>query len=126
MRLLLATAQPHLRLSLELLLSEQPGVEVVGTASESEGLLALIHTTQPDMIITDWTLPGRPFPDLLKQITRSYHPQIIVLATEHDDIPDAKTIGVAAIVPKGASPKVLLQTFQQVRTQINKPEGDGL
>ena len=58
MRLLLAAAQPNLRLSLELFLSEQPGVEIVGSASESAGLVALIHTTDPDMILTDWDLPA--------------------------------------------------------------------
>jgi MFS family permease len=52
--------QADLRLSLELLLSEQPGVEIVGVASESSGLLALIETSKPDMIVSDWELLVRP------------------------------------------------------------------
>ena len=41
MRVLLADQRPDVRLSLAILLGKEPGVSIVGSASETEGLLAL-------------------------------------------------------------------------------------
>ena len=125
MRLLLAIANHDLRLSLQLLLSEQPSVEIVGTASEGEGLLALMHVIQPDMILTDWDLPGRPLTTVLQKADPTHPPKIILLASDYDDCQlISEQIQVDAIVLKGASPDVLLNTFHQIRT--NQQEGDSL
>lgn len=118
MRLLLATAQPDLRLSLELLLSEQPGVEVVGSASESDGLLALIHTTEPDMILTDWDLPGPSLSNVIAEIHHLQHtPTTIVLVANNRDHQTAVEASADAVVLKGSSPDLLLSTFQELRTK---------
>lgn len=126
MRLLLATAQPDLRLSLELLLGEQPGVKIVGTVSESDGLLALIHTTTPDMIVTDWDLPGRPLTAIFNETNLPKPPKIIILINRISDTQRAQETCADAVVLKGASPDILLKTFQQVRKQPNKSKGDSV
>ena len=119
MRLLLATAQPDLRLSLELFLSEQPGVEVVGSASESDGLLALIHTSEPDMIFTDWDLPGPHLQKVTADVVRKQHPPTtIVLVTHNSDYQTAVNAGADAVVLKGSSPDLLLSAFQKLRPQF--------
>ena len=119
MRLLLAAGKPDLRLSLELLLSEQPGVEIVGTASESDGLLALIHTSEPDMIFTDWDLPGSPISIVIAEAQHLQHPPMtIVLVTHNSDYQTVTDAGADAVVLKGSSPDVLLSAFQQTRTHI--------
>jgi DNA-binding NarL/FixJ family response regulator len=119
MRLLLATAQPDLRLSLELFLSEQPGVEVVGSASESDGLLALIHTTEPDMILTDWDLLGPSLSNVIAEIHHLQHPPTtIVLVTHNSDYQTAVNAGADAVVLKGSSPDLLLSAFQKLRPQF--------
>jgi DNA-binding NarL/FixJ family response regulator len=41
-----------------MLLKQEPGVNVVGTVSEAESLLALVKTTRPDLVFLDWELPG--------------------------------------------------------------------
>ena len=51
MKILLAVADTNLRLSLELVLSEEPSVTVAGTASEAHGLSALIKSTQPAIVL---------------------------------------------------------------------------
>ena len=48
---LLAIHSPDLRLAVDLLLREEPGINVIGVASETEGLMALLRTTQPDLIL---------------------------------------------------------------------------
>jgi len=119
MRLLLAAGKANLRLSLELLLSEQPGVEIVGSASEGAGLLALIQTSEPDMILSDWDLPGRPLATLLAGRDQSYHlPKTIILTTSNRDRQAALDAGADAAVLKGASPDLLLSAFQELRTQF--------
>ena len=60
MNVVLAVRQAHARLALELLLNEEPGVMVVGTASETEGLLALTWIAHPDLVVLEWGLDGRP------------------------------------------------------------------
>ena len=119
MRLLLAAGQPNLRLSLELLLSEQPGVEIVGSASESDGLLALIHTSEPDMILTDWNLPGPPLANVIAEADQKKHPPTtIVLITHESDYQTAVNAGADAVVVKGSSPGLLLSAFQKLRPQF--------
>lgn len=123
MRLLLAAGQPDLRLSLELLLSEQPGVEIVGSASESSGLLALIHTTDPDMILADWDLPGPSLSTVIAEAQRKQHaPGTIMLVGSKRDYIKALEACADAVVIKGTSPDSLLSAFRQLRPQISSSQ----
>jgi DNA-binding NarL/FixJ family response regulator len=65
MKIVLALRQADARLVLAWALSDEPGVTVVGTASETAGLLALTQTAQPDLMLVAWDLPGRPLPEVL-------------------------------------------------------------
>ena len=118
MRLVLATAHTDLRLSLELLLSEQPGVIIVGAVSEGDGLMALIGTTNPDMVMAEWDLPGRSLPTIISALEKSDpHPRIIILTGRNRDCQTAVAAGADAAVLKGASPDFLLTTFREVRSR---------
>ena len=119
MRLLLAAGKAHFRLALELLLSEQPGVEIVGSASEGDGLLALMETSDPDMIVAEWDLLGRPLATIFSERDQSCpHLKMIILTTSNRDRQAAIAAGADASVLKGASPDLLLSTFRELRTQI--------
>lgn len=67
MNVVLAVHQARARLALELALSQEPGVTIVGTVSETEGMLALARTARPDLVRLEWGLPGRPEPDVLAE-----------------------------------------------------------
>ena len=54
MRTVLAIGDSDLLLALQLLLNEEPRVNIVGTTSELDGLLSLIETTGPDLVLLDW------------------------------------------------------------------------
>jgi DNA-binding NarL/FixJ family response regulator len=119
MRLLLATAQPDLRLSLELLLSEQPGVEIVGAASESDGLVALTRTTNPDLVVTEWDLPGRAMANTITELHHFRHPPVVLLLI--GDIGSNEEIiesGADAVIAKGSPPDHLLTVIKQLQRQI--------
>ena len=119
MRLLLATAQPDLRLSLELLLSEQPGVEIVGAASESDGLVALTRTTDPDLVVTEWDLPGRAMSKTITELHHFRRPPVVLLLigdiSSNEEVIDS---GADAVIAKGSPPDHLLAVIKQLQRQI--------
>lgn len=118
MRLLLAATETDLRLALELLLSEQPGVKIVGTVTDSAGLLALIQTAKPDVVCVDWHLSGRPLPFILSHAAQQPNPpQFIILTTTNTESQAAAEAGANFTVVKGAPPETLLKAFQEATEQ---------
>ena len=119
MHVLLATKYADLRLSIELLLSEEPGVIIVGTASEAEGLLGLIGSAHPDIVILDWDLPGRSAPDLLAQASDLWgRARFIILGARPEIREQARQAGAAAFVVKGDPPEQLLLAFRRTRKEL--------
>ncbi len=122
MNTLLATKEPSLRLALELLLREEPGINVVGTASETEGLLALIQTARPDLVLLDWDLPGRPCAQVLGTArSANGQPAFIVLGKEASTEQPALAARADAFVLKGDMPEQLLVAVRRARVGA----GDG-
>ncbi len=118
MDILLASARSDLRFALEVLLREQPGLAVIGTATGSEGLLALARSTCPDLAILDWDLPGRPPTDVLAEAcTLDCHPYLIVLGRNTRDRQAALAAGADTFVVRGDPPSHLLAAVQQARVQ---------
>ena len=118
MHILLATNNPELRLSIALLLSEEPGVEIVGSASESEGLLALVKSSQPDMVILSLDLPGGSGQKLLDAIdAQEFKPVVIVIGDSLHERQQALNSGANAFITKGDSPDLLVETFRRLRKE---------
>jgi len=116
MDVVLASARPDLRFALEVLLREQPGVTVVGTATGSEGLLALVETTLPEAVILDWRLPGRPPAEVVAEARGiDLRPAIVVLGKDRPAQRAAMDAGVDAIVLLGDPPEYLLQALEKAR-----------
>ena len=123
MHVLLATEQADLRISLELLLDQEPGVNIIGSASETEGLLALIRSAQPDIVILEWDLPGRPMNDLLAAAHRLRHQaKFIVLGKQTQQKEQVLQAGADAFVEKGGPPERLLAAFRELRSGITVVE----
>ena len=118
MKIVLASVQSDLRLALEMLFREQPGTDVVGTATETEGLLALIQTTRPDLVLLDCDLPGRPCAQVLAQIqTADCVPAFIILGRKASAEGPLLAAGAGAFVLKGDPPQRLLAAVERVRSQ---------
>ena len=116
MRIVLALKDTDLRLAIELLLSEEPGVIIVGSASDTQGLLALIEASCPDLALLDWDLPGKPILEVLANIqARDTSPEIVVLGIDPDFEDDALNAGANVYLFKGDQPERLLSVFRQVR-----------
>ena len=90
MDIVLATVQLDLRMALQILLREEPGVHVVGTASSGASLRALLQTSRPDMVLFDWDLPDLFPADLVAEAkSLAPSPRIIVLGRDLDVKPTA-------------------------------------
>lgn len=131
MHVILAIQDPNLRLAIELLLHEEPGLTVVGAASETDGLAFLTRTTSPDLLVVDWELPGRALVAVLAEINAaSCPPKIIVLGHQAADQVRAVEAGAHAYVVKGERPELLQAALHGVATrsepylQPSKEEGN--
>lgn len=118
MYVLLATKDPDLRLAIELLLHEEPGLTVVGAVSETRGLTALVDTTRPDLVVVDWDLPGRPLSAVLAEINATPRaPKVIVLGGHSTDRTRVLEAGAHAYVVKGERPDELRAALREVVTR---------
>jgi DNA-binding NarL/FixJ family response regulator len=127
MRVLLAILDTDLRLSIELLLSEEPGIVIAGVASETEGLLALIASTKPDIVILDWDLPDRPAADRLAQASLfPDQPRFIVLGSRPAAREEARQAGMMTFVVKGEPPELLLAAYRQTKMEIRISTGHSI
>jgi DNA-binding NarL/FixJ family response regulator len=118
-KVVLAVRQAHTRLALELTLCAEPGLTVVGMASETEGLLALTQTAQPDLVVLEWGLPGRPAEALL-EAAQARAGQLWFLVLGHDPTlrQSALSAGACAFVLIGDPPELLLAALRQARAAL--------
>jgi DNA-binding NarL/FixJ family response regulator len=118
---LLAIHQHDLRLAVDLLLREEPGINVIGVTSDTKALMALLRTICPDLILLDWDLPGHPLPKILSRIQRATHrPKVIVLGGREHYREAALTAGADAFVLKGEPPQQLVDAIRQLSSPSNQ------
>ena len=126
MDVLLAIHHPDLRLAIDLYLREEPGINVVGMASETEGLSALLNTLRPDLLLIDWSLPGRPLVQVLAEGQEpDPPPKIIVLGADDRDMKAALAAKADYFVVKGESPEQLLSAIRHVSSRTGSAAAEG-
>ena len=118
MEIVLASAQFDLRVALEILLREEPGTTVVGTASGAASLRALLQVSRPALVLLDWDLPGHPPASLVAEAkSLDPHLQVIVLGKDPDVKHAVLASGADAFFVKGDSPRPLLTAIRQARAR---------
>ena len=121
MRIILATPEVDLRLAIQLLLSEEPNVKIVGTASNLDGVLALIQTTQADLVFLDWDLVDQPMSTLVEQIhLEQPELNLVILVSRASQLSTPLDAGVQAYVLKGEPPEKLVQVYRQIVAEKRK------
>lgn len=84
-RILIADDHRIMRAGLRSLLKADPGLEVVGEATNSQEALALVNQLKPDVLVLDIGMPGNENLEALKEI-RADSPEIrILMLTMHED-----------------------------------------
>ena len=124
MQVVLAVQQRDLGLALQLYLDAEPGLFVVGTATEAASLRALLRTASPDLVILDWDLPGyAPF-HLLGEVKRiRCSTQVIVLGSDEGVRQESLAAGADAFVVSGDSPADLMAAIRESRERQREDTG---
>lgn len=91
-----------IRQGLRSLLESQPWVEVVGEAEDGHTAVELVRETQPDIVITDITMPNLNGIDATNQITKLFPKVKVIGLSGHSD-----NAFVSRMLKAGASAYVL-------------------
>jgi DNA-binding NarL/FixJ family response regulator len=124
MQILLADNQPRVRFGLRVLLERQPGLKVVGEASNAADLLAQMRTGCPDLVLLGWGLPGLAKADLVSAL-RAVCPDlsVIALSGRMEVRRAALDAGADAFVYKCDPPERLLAAIADCSTEEMVREG---
>lgn len=116
-KLLLVDDHEIVRAGLRMLFMAEPGVEIVGEASNGAEALAAVARCRPDIVLMDAAMPDMNGMEATRRIKEAF-PDVAVLAlTMHEDeryffaMLDA---GASGYVPKRAAPDELMSAIQTV------------
>ncbi len=99
------------------LLERDELVKVVATAASAEEALELFKTQRPELLITDFNLPGMDGLSLIRRVKKIYPDIKVVVLSMHDETHLVKEIlkeGVNAYILKKDSHKELLEAIRQI------------
>lgn len=100
------------------LLEKEEDVSIVATASSAEQALDLLKQHQPDLLITDFNLPGMDGLSLIRRVKKIFPEIKIIVLSMHDETHLVKEIlkeGVNGYILKKDSHKELSEALQQIR-----------
>lgn len=120
MRVILADDQQKVRFALRVLLVTMSDIFVVGEVADAEELVSQVKSTDPDMVILDWQLPGLSDIGSISAL-RKERPELFVIA-----LSGRPELGRAALeagadnfVSKIDPPDRLLATVSKFQKQLN-------
>ena len=116
-RVVLVDDHELVRSGISLILSGQPGIEVVGEASNAEDGLRLIRAVKPDVALIDVHMPGMSGIELTERIQRADLPTRIVILTVVQDAQFPRRLlqsGALGYLTKGCPSEELLQAVHTV------------
>ena len=114
-RILLADDNPAIRSALTLLLETRLNVQIVGEADSMENLLPCVTRLQPDLVILDWELTGKPEKDRVAQL-RAFSPTLkVVLTSSRPEIAQqAQAVQADSYVCKSQPPEQVVHVIQTI------------
>ncbi len=114
MDILIADSHDQVRFALRVMLSQQPGLQVVGEAADGTQLLALARVAMADLVLVDWELPGLAGMGGLAAVHQACPTlRLVVLSSQLGVRQAAVGNGVDAFVSKGDPPERLLAVIRQ-------------
>jgi NarL family two-component system response regulator YdfI len=102
-RIIVAEDKPVARISTAYFLGTKEDIEVLAEASDGCEAVEFVRLHQPDVVVSDFAMPGMSGEDVITQI-RAVSPQTRVIVYSHHDsdavIAKALRAGAVAFVPK--------------------------
>ena len=121
MNIFLADASSKVRLALQMLLESEPGLNIIGLAVRTEGLLAQIEVVQPDILLLDRKLAGESLNAFLAGLrTLTPRPRVIVLGINPDEEQPFPDTGADAVFYKSYPSEELLTTLRRMRDEMKQ------
>jgi len=114
-RTVVATADPDLRLALQVALRAEPGFAVAAAVSDAGCLLAVLEAARPDLVLLDSNLAITAADVLAHARAHSpgHPPKIALLAGNEEQA----TATADVVVRKGGLPSVLLHALRRLRAR---------
>jgi DNA-binding NarL/FixJ family response regulator len=102
-----------MRQGFRMILSSQPGIEVVGEAEDGLSALDGVERTRPDVVLMDIRMPGLDGIEATKQIREA---RVLILTTfGHDEyVVEALMAGASGFLLKDATPEELVHAVRVV------------
>ncbi len=116
-RVILADDHAVVRKGLELIIDHEPGFELVGEASNGEGLMKLIRQQPADVLLLDLDMPRGNGLSAIKQIKKAAPDLKVIVLSMHPQQLYGKTarqLGANGYVSKNSEPKILIESMQAV------------
>jgi NarL family two-component system response regulator LiaR len=120
-RVLIADDQALIREGLRILLSSEPGLELVGEAADGTEAVSQARALQPDVILMDMAMPRKSGLEAISEI-RQENPQARILVLSgmtEEESRLAIQAGALGYLPKGALPQQLLGAIQKAYSEDN-------
>ena len=113
--MIIAVSNTDLRLSLDLMFREEPGLNVLGTATTPESMLRLIGAEESAILLLEWRLCKGPVEDVLKEIKEKYPGlKIILLGNRTSQVQLDSHFGADAYLQIGGAPQILRSTIKEL------------
>jgi NarL family two-component system response regulator LiaR len=116
-RVLIADDHAIVRVGLRALIATEPGMEVVGEATDGVDVVRKARALRPDVIVLDLVLPCQDGIQATREITREDPAARILVLTsfaEDDKLLPAFKAGAVGYLLKDSSPQELLQAIRDV------------
>ena len=124
LRVLVAEDNDDLRELLVTIISAEPDLRCVGTASDVDAVLTSTHEQKADVLVLDLELQGRSSIDLLKTVRKNGSKIAIVIFSGHSHpemIRHTLAAGADAYVPKSGDYELLLDAIRDARGTAAPP-----
>jgi DNA-binding NarL/FixJ family response regulator len=114
LRVLVADGDPRVRRCLRALLGQQPDIDIVGEACDSEELLDAVSALHPDRVLVDVAMPGSGGLDLVRRI-KTAEPSVcvVVLSVYADQLTEALRAGAGHYLLKACQREDLLRALRR-------------
>jgi len=116
-KILIADDHPVVRQGLKQILSEEPDMEVLGEAQNSQEVLELVRKEDWDIVILDITMPGRGGLDVLKELKHE-RPKlaVLILSVHPEDQYAVRALKAHAsgYMTKDSAPEELVKAIRKI------------
>jgi two-component system response regulator MtrA len=104
-------------------LQQEPGYQVIGIADNGNGLSSQLKASQPEVLLLDWYLPGKPMNELIADIRALELPlKIVGISIQPEDESEARAAGVDHFITKAAPPDKLMVLLNTMKSQTTNGE----